>query len=225
MCRRAVTLLCAAFVAAAFFGDRALFAQQGAAIPAGYGQSVSWNTVQLAQQNFTVQVLSQDDAQARVLQRAAGANTFMPYDTVIGRLEDRADSSGIMRAVVLRTEAFFKDVSNGSITERLSSHVTAEMIPYMRRLVQSANLDNVTIEDVRTGFVTSASGGERTAAVRVLGRHDGARTQAALRLYFWLEEGEWKISAMEGNLGQLLEPYEMPERFTPVATLGITQGL
>lgn len=189
--------------------------------------ALRWGVVKILHDKDAMEEVSQEDDATQLLRRnmQVTSKPYLPQDVVIGALEDNASQNAITRLVLMRIRSFVHDIQQKKIHKNLQDHVARDSIVLVGRQMTHARKYATYIEDTRIGRVRIGDRKERHAKVRIIGRGKDFKSHAVLRMYFQKEKDVWKISAIEGVLDTLLNPYTPSGVFSPTGTLGITQTL
>ncbi len=188
---------------------------------------VPWGAVKILYDEVAIEEIPEDYS-TQLLRRNASvtSKTYLPQDIIIGALENNNSKNAITQHVLTRIISFVRDIQQKKIHENLKEHVALDSMVIVSRQITRAREYATYIEDTRIGRINIGDRQERYAKIRILGRGKDFKSHAILRIYFQKEKKNvWKISAIEGNLDTLLNPYIPSGAFTPTGTLGITQTL
>ncbi len=197
--------------------------------PEDYETILNWSTIRVGQKGVDIREISQQEEEyISLLQKNAlvgySSSFFVPYDTLSGILEDIRTNGGSTEDILGLIKSFFTDISNGSIDTNIGKYVLTEEIPVIIRQVAFSQDYGEYITGYRVGKLINAQQDRRYTNIRVIAQFPDFESRVELIVYFNFVNSNWFISAIEGDINELLVPYTTATRFEPSGTTGVTQG-
>ncbi len=197
--------------------------------PKDYETILNWATIRVGQKGVDMREVSQQEEEyISLLQKNAlvgyTSSFFVPYDTLSGTLEDIRTNGGSTEDILVLIKSFFTDISNGNIDTNIGKYVLTEEIPVIIRQVAFSQDYGEYITGYRVGKLINAQQDRRYTNIRVIAQFPDFESRVELIIYFNFVNSSWFISAIEGDINELLVPYTTTKRFEPSGTTGVTQG-
>lgn len=196
--------------------------------PDAYKTILNWNSIHFGQEERSIALVEEEAKYIELLEKNVliGYNypRFVPYDTLIGALEDsRAEDANLQRFFLL-LRSFFGEMKEGTVDRNLARYVIEDEIAIISRQISYSREYGEYITGFRLGQLISGEQDRKYATVRVLAQYPNFESRVKLIVYFTHINGKWFINAIEGDMNELLSPYITKTRFEPSGTLGATQG-
>ena len=196
--------------------------------PDKYTTILNWSTIRIGQEGADISIVEQEKEYISLLQKNVAIGYtypfFIPYDTVSGSLENIKTQNDSTRKILNILKLFFNDITNNSIDANIGKYVLADEIPVIIRQVAFSQDYGQNITEYRVGNIATAQQDRLYTNVRVFAQFLDFKSRVELIMYFNFLNGNWFISAIEGDINELLVPYTTSIRFEPSGTTGISQG-